>query len=805
MADFSEETREPEAWPARAPRVARHTKGVAAVAARWHQSSPSRFVLAHTRAAQGAQTADFPEKLHPQLQKALIARGQPRLYAHQRQAFDLAQQGQHVVIATPTASGKSLAYHLPVLQHLLHTPDARALYLYPTKALSRDQEDSLTKLLRAADMDQGLITYDGDTPGDVRRQAKEHGSIIMTNPDMLHSGILPHHTAWARFFAGLTHVVLDELHTLRGVYGSHMANVLRRLRRIAAFYGASPQFLFASATIGNAQAHAERLLGEPVACVDNSGAPKGKQHVFVCNPPIVHAGLGVRQGVVKTTVRLVSELLRANVSTLVFGQSRASVEVMLKYLRDFAAEDPQLSPEAIHSYRGGYLPNERRAIEAALRAGQIRCIVATQALELGIDIGTLEAVVCASYPGSISGLWQRFGRGGRRGDESLAVLVASSSPIDQYFAASPQQLLDAPIEHARIDADNVEILLQHIKCAAFELPFRQGDTFGSVDAESVTDGLQYLCEHRVLHAVPEEEGLSYHWAAGSYPANEVSLRNISWDNFVIIDVARDKTIAEMDWRSAHTMLHEQAIYQHAAEQWQVEKLDFDNRKAFVRKVAPDYYTDAITHLKVTPIDLAQTSAQPWANSRGLSASFGEISVVEKVVGFKKIRYHTHDNVGQGDVNLPEMQMHTTAFWWTLSAVRLEELVAEHHVPRPEWVDALRGIGHAVHLVASVGLMVDVRDLGHTVEDGNDGQTAAAAAEQKPFSPSLFVFDRMPGGVGLAERVFEQGERLAQQTRRVLSECACDSGCPACVGPIDAHGTAKRKQLAIVLLESLGIS
>ena len=792
-------------WARGAPRVTRHAKGLNSLLARWRVAR--QFVLAHCLPARAPSHVVVPADLPPALVAALHKRGQTKLYSHQAAAYRVAATGRHVVLATPTASGKSLAYNLPVLARLCRDPDARALYLFPTKALCRDQEASLASLLGECGLGHGVVTYDGDTPADVRRKAREEGGVVMTNPDMLHTGMLPHHTGWARFFAGLCFIVIDELHTLRGVYGSHMANVLRRLKRIAAFHGASPQFLLASATIGNAKEHAEALVGEAVELVDQNGAGKGEQHVFVYNPPIVHPGLGIRQSVVKAAVDLTLDLLRANISCIVFGQSRAQVEVMLKYLREAAHHDVQLNPESIHSYRGGYLPSERRRIEQALRAGQIRCVVATQALELGIDIGSLEAVVCAGYPGTMAGLWQRFGRGGRRGNASLALLVTSSAPLDQYVASCKEMLLQAPIEHARIDSDNVEIVLQHLKCASFELPFRSGEPFGSLDAETVEDGLTYLCEHQVVHPVADGGHVAYHWREGSYPANDTSLRSIGWDNFVIIDQQNGRTIAEMDWRSAHTMLHEQAIYQHANEQWQVERLDYDNRKAFVRKVVPDYYTDATTHLKIAPLEVIAKSAPPWAPRAQVECAHGEVSIVEKVVGFKKIRYHTHDNVGFGEIFLPEMQMHTTSAWWTLLPGLVNELTATSGHGRAAWVDALRGLGHAVHVVAAMGLMVDPRDLGHSVEDGAQahGEMPAQGAAA-PFMPTLYLYDRMPGGVGLAERAFEQQATLWRQSLALLSRCGCTHGCPACVGPGNTDApNPLRRTLCAQLLQAMEVA
>ncbi len=737
-----------------------------------------------------ANLAAIPPSLDTRVARALAARGITELYAHQAEAFELARAGRDLVISTPTASGKSLCYNLPVLDALARDPGARALYLFPTKALSRDQEEALRASLAAAEIDCGAITYDGDTPGDARRAARQGAGVLLTNPDMLHAGILPHHAAWARVLSSLRYVVIDELHTYRGVFGSHLANVLRRLLRIARFHGSDPTFIFASATIGNPAEHAGRMLGREVALVDQSGAPQNPRTVLVYNPPVVNAELGIRRSYIKTAVDLAGDLVGAGVPTLVFGQSRNNVEVMLKYLRDRLA--PQgIPPERIVAYRGGYLPGTRRRLEAELRAGEISCVVATNALELGIDIGSLDAVVCAGYPGSVAALWQRFGRGGRRGKRSLAVLVASSAPLDQYFANRPDQLLSAPIEQARIDPDNVEILVQHLKCAAFELPVRDGETLGDLPAESVREAMGFLGQHGIVHPTKNDDGATvFHWSTAAYPANHVSLRSVGWDNVVVIDVSCDTNIAEMDWRSSHTMLHEQAIYQHEGRQYQVERLDHENHKAFVRPVRSDYFTTAMTHTAVSVIDSA--ARDRLDSSGGLWAESGEVSVVQKVVGFKKIKFYTHENTGYGEVHLPEMEMHTTAVWLTFG----NRVIVAQGVPRPQALDALRGLANALHTVAAVGLMIDPRDLGCTVEE----QDSPGAG----YDPSVYLFDRIPGGVGLAPRIYADRRTVLERAAQLMRSCGCDDGCPGCIGPQAGVANVDRKRIAIGLLRDVGV-
>ncbi|PZR12306.1 MAG: DEAD/DEAH box helicase [Archangium gephyra] len=771
-----------------------HTNGVDQILEQWRgdRRTWSNVVLDELLEGTTAKTAPIPEHMNDKLRAALNARGMSSLYTHQAKAFELATSGRDFVVATPTASGKSLCYVLPVLQSIAADKDARALFLFPTKALSRDQEESLRGLMKEAGIDQGAITFDGDTPGDARRLAREKSSIILSNPDMIHAGVLPHHANWARFFAGLKYVVIDELHAYRGVFGSHLANVLRRLDRVARFHGGKPQYLMASATIGNPQEHATKMLGREVDFIGESGAPRGDRRVVLYNPPVLNPELGVRESYVKASARLTADLVKAGVPTLLFGQSRNNVEVMLTYVRD-AMQKSRMNPELVQAYRAGYLPQQRRDIEARLRSGDVKCVVATSALELGIDVGSLDAVVCAGWPGSVAALWQRFGRAGRRQGTSLSLLVTSSLPVDQYVASTAKNLLAAPIEQARIDPDNVEVLVQHLKCAAFELPFEGDEGFRDVAPAQVKEVLEYLGSHQVLHATTTPAGRStYHWSTDAYPANDVSLRSVGWDNVVVVDLSTDKTIAEMDWRSTHTMLHEQAIYQHDGRQFQVEKLDLENHKAFVRPVEPDYFTDAMTYTKVTVLSRASDETKP-----AFEVGAGEVSVVERVVGYKKIKFFTHENVGYGDVRLPEMQMHTTAFWLTVPENVMLRLVADGVGKRPDLLDALNGVLAAMHTVGSVGLMIDPRDLGHVV-----GSRDGSGSQEAIYEPTLFLYDHVPGGVGLASRLFDEREQLLRDTRELLERCECQQGCPACVGPVLTPG---RKSLAIALLDALGVS
>ncbi len=769
-----------------------HT-GIDAVLARWNGRAEIRGCLRAQRTLDAAAPAfaDFPRDLDPRLVAALDQSGVRQLYAHQRAAIDAARAGRHVVIATPTASGKSLCFHLPVLDAIARDPAATAIYLYPTKALSRDQEQGVLDFVARAELPVAAAVYDGDTPGDARRLARQRCQLVMTNPDMLHAGILPQHAAWARLFQSLRYVIVDEMHTYRGVFGSHVSHVLSRLMRVARFHGARPVFIGATATIGNPGEHAARLAGldeRDVTVIDTSSAPRGRRHVLVYDPPVVNAELGIRASYLKSAVRLTADLLEARVPTIVFGQSRNTVEIILKYLRDRFDEQPEIR-DAIVAYRGGYLPDQRRRVERGLREGALLCVAATSALELGIDIGDLDAVVCAGYPGSLAETWQRFGRAGRRGADSLALLVSSSTPLDQYLAQHAELLFAGGIEHARIDPDNAEIVVQHLKCAAFELPFRHDEAFGPLPREETDQALGYLASHGVLSRGRDR----FHWASEAFPANHVSLRSIGWDNFVIIDRATGEALAELDWHSAPSMIHEQAIYQHDGLQYQVEELDYDNHKAYVRRVEPDYFTTALRHVKVKVLE--DEAERPFGPA---FVGWGEVCVTEKIVGYKKVKFHTHENAGYGDVRLPDIDKHTVSFWLTLPAWLCASL------GRARAIEGLRGAGHALELCATLALMCDPHDIGRAIEDGPPGADGAAHAEA--FSATVYLYDNVPGGVGLAERIYELAPELLERAAALIAGCRCSHGCPSCVGATqpaaDAAARLDRKASSLALWQAL---
>ena len=606
--------------------------------------------------ARPARYEDFPEEIDERICSVLAKRGIHQLYTHQRQALDTALSGQDFVVVTPTASGKTMCYNLPVFNEILKNPESRALYLFPTKALSADQAAELYQLIDQTGAPVKCYTYDGDTPASARQAIRQAGHVVVTNPDMLHSGILPHHTKWVKLFENLKYIVIDEIHAYRGVFGGNLANVLRRLLRVCAFYGSHPQFICCSATIANPVELTELITGRKMRLIDDNGAPCGKRHVVFYNPPVVNKQLGIRKGVIGETRHIAEGFLKNDIQSIVFARSRLTVEVLVRYLKDLT-RDPLGNAGRVRGYRGGYLPTQRREIEQQLRAGNITTVISTNALELGIDIGQLDVCIICGYPGTIASTWQQAGRAGRRNTESLLIVVGSSSPLDQYMMTHPDYFFGQSPEQALVNPDNLYILLNHVKCAAYELPFLDGEQFGNV--ESTEELLEYLAdEHLLLHG-----GGRYHWMAEEFPQAGISLRSACDQNFVIIDISNPKhhlVIGEMDRFTVPMLLHQYAIYMHEGRQYQVEELDFDHKKAYVRAVDVDYYTDAdlATSMKVLDVFDEGTAG-------ALSRFRGEVMVSSIVRLFKKIKFDTHENLGWGPVTLPELEMQTTACWWTL--------------------------------------------------------------------------------------------------------------------------------------------
>jgi DEAD/DEAH box helicase domain-containing protein len=760
--------------------------------------------------ARDAELAEFPAWVNADLISAYAAKGIRRPYSHQAAAAEGVHAGKNVVIVTPTASGKTLCYNLPVLNAVLENSDTRALYLFPTKALAQDQLAELHDLNQRLDDRFGVFTYDGDTPADARKAIREKSHLTLTNPDMLHTGILPHHTRWTRLFENLRYIVIDELHTYRGVFGSHLCNVLRRLRRIARFYGCDPQFICCSATIANPGDLATRLLESDVEVLNANGAPSAEKTFVFYNPPIVNRALGIRRSYINESSRVAQEFLKHDLQTMVFANSRLHTEILLTYLQQANPHVPG-KPQTIRGYRGGYLPNERREIERGLRDGKIRGVVSTSALELGIDVGSLDTVVMAGYPGTIAATWQRAGRAGRRSGSSCAVLVASSAPLDQFIVRHPDYFFGNTPEHAFIQPDNLEILVNHLKCAAFELPIAPSDKFGDVD---LPDLCARLAEAGYLHLARD----NYHWTHEAYPADTISLRSVTSDNFVIIDLTGEpNVIAEIDFHSALAFVHEKAIYLHGGRQFHVEHLDFKERKAFVKQVDVDYYTDAVRYTQVRVLEIAASEHVSEASN---SRSHGDVLVRSQVVGFKKIKFFTNENIGDGKLELPENEMHTTSYWITLERPLLESLpfsVSERQ-------SGIFGLLHALESVATLLLMCDRRDLGtaigerppahdtelvgvqhaaphpSTMDDFTPTrmQDVISSNAKQFFEPNLYLFDAYPGGIGFSEPLFRTHALLMQKTRELISSCECEQGCPSCVGPAgDLAPRAKEAALAIL--------
>ena len=725
--------------------------------------------------ARPAKYADYPDCFAPALRAVLESRGVKRLYSHQRRALDLAQAGKDFVVITPTASGKTMCYNLPVLSEILRDNESRALYLFPTKALSSDQVAELYEIIKAMDAPIKAFTFDGDTPVSARKAIRQAGHIVVTNPDMLHAGILPHHTKWVKLFENLKYIVIDEIHAYRGVFGSNLANVIRRLKRICEFYGAHPQFICCSATIANPRELAERLTGRPMELIAESGAPTGEKHVIFYNPPVVNRQLNIRDSALKQTFGISRLLLKNGVHSIVFARSRLMVEVLARRLKDQCRNALGEAPN-VRAYRGGYLPSLRHQIEQELRAGQVDIVVSTNALELGIDIGRLDVCVLCGYPGTIASTWQQAGRAGRRQGVSALIMVATSSPLDQYIIAHPEYFFSQPPEHALINPDNLYILLNHFKCAAYELPFEDGEQFG--DVEATPELLEYLCEQNILNHV----GNRYYWTAEEFPQAGISLRSASDQNFMIIDISvpgKRRVIGEMDRFTVPMLLHQYAIYLHEGRQYQVEELDFDDKKAYVRAVDVDYYTDANLTVTMKVLDVFREKPGVMAKAAG------EVLVSSIVTLFKKMKLDTQENLGWGPVTLPELEMQTTACWWTLP-----DSIADKYT-REELQGAMVGISHIIEHIAPVFLMCSPRDIGvvYHVRD--------------PFTnrPTLFLYDNCAGGVGLSDRVYEMDDELFKEARRMLMDCPCADGCPSCVGPPSDVG-AGGKRIAIELLGEL---
>ena len=735
--------------------------------------------------ATGGDFRDFPENLDPRIREILEKRGVTRLYSHQFTAYHEVQKGNDVVVVTPTASGKTLCYNLPVLQNLLQSADGRALYLFPTKALSQDQQSELNEVVLGGEVPVKIFTYDGDTPSSVRVSARDTGRIVITNPDMLHTGILPNHPKWIKFLSSLRFVIIDEIHIYRGVFGSHMTNLVRRLKRIAEFYGSKPQFFCSSATIGNPLELSSRILERSPVLIDQNGAPRGEKHMIFYNPPLVDAVQGIRRGVVNESRRLAVKLLEGGIKTIVFARSRVRTELIATYInKSLANIYTENSRIRVEAYRGGYLPSERREIERGLREGTIHGVVSTNALELGIDIGGLDAAILAGFPGSIASTWQQAGRSGRRNALSVAVFIASASPLDQFLIRHPEYFFGTSPESGWVDPNNLFILLDHLKCAVFEAPFERGEAFG----EETEELLDHLEEHGVVRRSAER----WYWSDRSYPSEQISLRSATSENVVIINQTKGKNdvIGEMDRVSAMQFLFDGAVYIHRGDQFMVTRLDLENHKCYVEEAGLNYFTDSIvkTDIKVLHVDSEEDRV-------GMSVLLSDVLVRQEIAKFKKIRYQTHENVGYGDISLPEEEMHTR------SAILVfgENTRAGQAFlgVKPELKEEILGrLGTLVKNVAPVFLLCESSDIG----------IAERLKDVYTHHPSIYIYDMYPGGTGLSEGLLNNLEKIFPACYELVSACSCSSGCPSCIGPDpeDNRGSDSRKTAILDFLKRYGV-
>jgi DEAD/DEAH box helicase domain-containing protein len=743
---------------------------------------PATLSARHTVPGKPARFAAYPDWIHAGLREALEARGIAELYEHQRRAADILHSGENLVVATPTASGKSLCYHIPVLDHLFaEGGDARALYLFPTKALARDQMAEIESLLAATGReDLTVAVYDGDTPPSARRALRESGSLVITNPHMLHAGILPNHTKWQGLFTGLRYIVIDELHTLSGVYGSHVANVIRRLKRICAHYGSHPVFCAASATISNPGEHARRLFEAPVRVIDEDASAAGPKHYMFLNPQLVSETSGLRVPAVEAARQIAGRLVATDLQTIYFCRSRNTVEVLLKYIRD-EARRLNVDQERIAGYRGGYLPDLRRRIESGLSSGKITTVVATSALELGIDIGSLDVCILVGYPGTVSSTFQRAGRVGRRNRESAVVFLARSFAMDQYLMANPGYLFDKPREVVSIDPQNPIILTNHVKCSAFELPFRRdaerGAEFGK--AEDVDQVLDFLTDDLRLLV---REGERYHFTGLTYPAQGVSLNAADMDNVVIMDVESGTVLGEVDRPSAIVEVYEGAIYGHQGEQYQVEAFHYADRRANVKKVDVDYYTEADTETEVRVLHVDESI--PFATYQ---AHRSEVHVSTLARAFKKIRFYTRENVGIGEINLPPEEFETEACILALDP----EFAVAAGLNLGTDAGGLRGVGELIQGLVPLFVRVDPADV----------RVSTELSHPHFERPTITIYDQIPNGVGLSEKIFNCHRDILQAALGLTGKCACTTGCPSCIGPSRDQGR-RGKNLALTVLEGL---
>ncbi|MDA3813377.1 MAG: DEAD/DEAH box helicase [Candidatus Cloacimonetes bacterium] len=797
--------------------------------------------------AKKAELSDFPSYLSNRLINYFKNKGIEKLYSHQREALDAIMEHKNTVITTGVDSGKSLCYQIPVLHQLQSDPQTRAIFLFPTKALTQDQKIKFTKFASEfLETKIGIGIYDGDTPSEKRRLIKKNANLLFTNPDMLHLGILPHHTNWSEFFQNLKFVVIDEVHIYRGIFGSHFANVIRRLKRIAEFYGAVPQFILTSATLSNVEEFSKKLIEEDVVVINKDGSPTGEKHYIIYNPPIVNKELGIRRSAMQETVHIAADLFEQKGQTLVFSESRRSVELILSYLRKNVDKG-----ELVQGYRSGYLPSDRREIEKNFRLGKIRTVVSTNALELGIDIGGLDTVLINGYPGSIASTRQQFGRAGRSGKSSFCILVASSNLLDQYLVKHPDYIFKQNPEQALIDPDNPFILLHHLKCALFEKPFITGEQFGDLPAAVLNQYLQILQNYDLAY----ESNDKIFWKANSYPADEISLRTTGAGEFVL--KCDDETIGIVDENSAYWLTHPQAIYIHKGETYLVTKLDIPNKIVVLEEQKNDYYTQAQSKTDFELIKLKKSESIV-----GGEKFYGQIKVTDIVKGFKRQKWHTNEILGYGELELPPQDTITYGYWFSISEDVIAKLTEKklwnnskneygsdwksitekvrkrdehecqhcgvneqekafdvhHKIPFKQFVSAkqankmnnlitlcpschrqaermfyvqsgLAGLAYLFRNIAPFFIMCDGKDIrvhsSQRIGLGTDG-------------PGLVMHDSMPGGIGLSEKLYEMHYKLLWEAYTIVNGCECKSGCPACVGPVAENGAGAKKQVIEII-------
>jgi len=735
----------------------------------------------------GARYGKLSRPLPDKLAKALRKSGIENLYVHQVEAIESLRKGKDVVIVTSTASGKTLCYNVPVIESILSNPETRAIYLYPTKALAQDQLRVLQHYMEGTGIHFEAGTYDGDTPQALRRKLRDEAKVLLTNPDMLHTGVLPNHSKWAPFLSRLKFVVVDEMHTYRGIFGSHVANVIRRLRRICRHYGSEPVFVASSATIANPKEHAEKLLGRKVKVIDRNGSPRGRKHFIFWNPPTIDIGNMERRSSNIEAAQLITKLVLDDVKTIAFVRARVISEVITRYCRDSLGEHRSSLKDIVHPYRGGYLPEERRKIERMLFNGELKAVISTNALELGIDVGSLEASIIVGYPGSIASTWQQAGRAGRGEEDSLIVFIPYNTPLDQYLAHHPDYFFGRSPENAIIDPVNPYILMAQMRAAAFELP---------LEAKEVEEMGEYAPS--IAQLLEDEHELNFvkgkwYWCGRGYPSADVNLRNISPNVYTIVDETEDnRVIGTIDEASAFQQVHPQAIYIHEAETYFVRDLDTEKRIAFVEKTNVDYYTQSITEVQVK-VD-KEEKAKDWKLSR---VSFGDVSVTSLTFMFRKIKFGSRDSIGYGKCDLPPQILETSGMWITPPAEVLSEVRKWGRVPS----EGLLGLSNVLKEVVPLFVMCDPLDIGTTVNSRSTG------------GPAIYVYDKYPGGLGFAMKAYDIIEDIMDAAFELISSCPCEKGCPSCVGsPIPpftqldpdtgGKGMIPDKEAALVIIHSL---